>query len=169
MKGYIAEIGQERIKIEFPAGQEGRAVFDGRPAAISHAWIGGTGHNLHLIIDGRSYDFRVEEEDGQLALTYVGKRFHCSIYDERVAELKRRANAADRPAGRTVVKAPMPGLVVKLMVEVGAQVQKGDRILVLEAMKMENDVKAPRAGRVSSIAVAAGQAVVGGRELAVIE
>jgi biotin carboxyl carrier protein len=68
-----------------------------------------------------------------------------------------------------IVKAPMPGLVVKLLVEAGAQVQKGDRILVLEAMKMENDVKAPRTGRVSSISVAPGQAVEGGRELAVIE
>ncbi len=168
MKGYIAEIGQERIKVEFPKDGPG-TIIDGRPADTSHAWIGGTGHNLHLIIDGRSYDFRVEEEDGRLALTYVGKRYHCAVYDERLADLKRRAGASDRPAGRTVVKAPMPGLVVKLMVEQGAQVQKGDRLLVLEAMKMENDVKAPRAGRVSSISVTAGQAVVGGRELAVIE
>ncbi len=168
MKGYIAEIGNDRIKVEFPKDGRG-AVIDGRAVDISHAWIGGTGHNLHLIIDGRSYDFRVEEEEGQLALTYIGKRFHSSVYDERLADLKRRAGASDRPAGRTVVKAPMPGLVVKLMVEPGAQVQKGDRLLVLEAMKMENDVKAPRSGRVSSISVTPGQAVVGGKELAVIE
>lgn len=168
MKGYIAEIGEERIKVEFPT-DDHKAVLGGRPSEFSHAWIGGTGHNLHLIVDGRSFDFRVEEEEGQLALTYVGKRYHCSVLDERLADLKRRAGMGDRPAGRTVVKAPMPGLVVKLLVEVGAQVQKGDRILVLEAMKMENDVKAPRAGRVSSISAAPGQAVEGGRELAVIE
>jgi biotin carboxyl carrier protein len=168
MKGYIAEIGDERIKIEFPA-DERRAILAGHSAEFSHAWIGGTGHNLHLIVDGRSYDFRVEEEDGRLALTYVGKRYHCSVLDERLADLKRRAGMSDRPAGRTVVKAPMPGLVVKLLVEIGAQVQKGDRLLVLEAMKMENDVKAPRTGRVSSISAAPGQAVEAGRELAVIE
>ena len=168
MKGYIAEIGTTRIKVEF-AKDDQRAILDGRPAEISHAWIGGTGHNLHLIIDGRSYDFRVEDDDGRLALTYVGKRYHCAVLDERLADLKRRAGMSDRPAGRTVVKAPMPGLVVKIMVEPGAEVQKGDRLLILEAMKMENDVKAPRAGRVSSISVNAGQAVEGGRELAVIE
>lgn len=169
MRGYVAEVGTERVKIEFPNSDLDRAIVDGRPARISHAWIGGTGHNLHLIIDGRSYDFRVEEEDGRLALTYVGKRYHCTIYDQRLADLRKRAGDSNRPAGRTIVKAPMPGLVVKVLVETGAQVQKGDRLLVLEAMKMENDVKAPRGGRVSSIAVSAGQAVVGGRELAIIE
>lgn len=168
MKGYIAEIGDDRIKIEFPP-EDHRVILNGRPAEYSHAWIGGTGHNLHLIVNGRSYDLRVEEEEGRLALTYVGNRYHCIVLDERLADLQRRAGLSDRPAGRTVVKAPMPGLVVKVLIEAGAQVQKGDRLLVLEAMKMENDVKAPRAGRVSSLSVTAGQAVEGGRELAVIE
>lgn len=168
MKRYVAQIGKERIKVDFP-GDDQRATLDGRPVEFSHAWIGGTGHNLHLIVEGRSYDFRLEEEEGQLAVTYVGKRYHCSVLDALLADLKQRAGLTDRPIGRTVVKAPMPGLVVRLLVEPGATVQKGDRILILEAMKMENDVKAPRAGRVSSIAVTAGQAVEGGRELAVLE
>jgi biotin carboxyl carrier protein len=168
MKGYIAELGTERIKVEIPD-DNGRAILDGREAQVSHAWIGGTGHNLHLIVDGRSFDFRVEEEEGRLALTYVGKRYHCAVLDERLADLQRRAGMTDRPAGRTVVKAPMPGLVVRVLVEAGAQVEKGERILILEAMKMENDVKAPRAGRVSSLTVKAGEAVAGGKDLAVIE
>ncbi len=63
----------------------------------------------------------------------------------------------------------MPGLVVKVLVESGQDVLKGERLLILEGMKMENDVKSPRAGRVAEIAVAAGDVVEGGRELFVIE
>ena len=168
MTGYVAEIGSERLKIEIPA-DGSPAIVDGRPAEFSHVWIGDTGHDLHLIVDGRSYDFRIEEDDGQLAITHIGNRYHCAVLDEHLADLQRRAGLSDRPTGRTIVKAPMPGLVVRVLVEPGTQVQKGDRLLILEAMKMENDVKAPRAGRVSSISVAPGQVVAGGSELAVIE
>lgn len=168
MRGYVAEIGSERLKIEIPA-DGSPPLIDGRLVEYSHVWIGDEGGNLHLVIDGRSYDFRIEDSAGVLIITHAGRRHHCTVIDEHIAELKQRAGLTDRPTGRTVVKAPMPGLVVRILVEPGDHVQKGDRILILEAMKMENDVKAPRAGRVSSISAVPGQPVEGGRELAVIE
>ena len=168
MKGYIAENGDIRVKVEFPS-DETQTIIDGRAATFSHVWLDDAGHNLLLLVDGRSYDLRIEEEDGRLTVIHRGNHYHCTVLDERLADLRRRAGAGDRPAGRTVVKSPMPGLIVKILVEVGQEVKKGDRLLILEAMKMENDVKAPRPGKVTSLSVAPGQAVEGGRELAIIE
>lgn len=168
MSGYITEIGDKRIKVEIPS-DDGHAVIDGRSVCYSQVWIGGDDGDLHLIVDGRSYDIRIEDLEGGLTLTHAGRRHHCTVTDEHIADLKQRSASPDRTGGRAVVKAPMPGLIVRILVAVGDTVQKGDRIVILEAMKMENDVKAPRTGRVSSISAVVGQPVEVGRELAVIE
>lgn len=169
MKTYLTNIETRRHRIGFE-GSHGREDFriDGHPAAVSHEWLDETGENLLVLLEGRSYDFRIEEGNGELVLTYAGRRYRGTVIDERLADLKRRAGIPDGPAGRTVVKAPMPGLVVKILIKVGAAVRKGDRLLVLEAMKMENDVKAPRDGTVAAISVKPGEPVNGGAELMVI-
>lgn len=170
MKTYLTNIETRRHRIGID-GSHGREDFriDDRPAAVSHEWLDETGENLLVLLEGRSYDFRIEADNGELVLTYAGRRYRGTVIDERLADLKRRAGISDGPAGRTVVKAPMPGLVVKVLVAVGASVQKGERLLVLEAMKMENDVKTPRDGTVVAISVKPGEAVNGGAELLVIE
>ncbi|MEW5701697.1 MAG: biotin/lipoyl-containing protein [Candidatus Zixiibacteriota bacterium] len=168
MKGYITDIDGQRHRIELDDG--GVTVrLDGAAVDVSPAWLGHAGRDLLVVLNGRSYDIRIEEENEHLVLTHAGWRYHCQVLDERMADIKRRAGMADRPVGRAVVKSPMPGLVVKLLVESGATVQKGERLLILEAMKMENDVKAPCAGTVTQIRVNAGEAVDAGRELVVIE
>jgi biotin carboxyl carrier protein len=81
----------------------------------------------------------------------------------------RRAAGSGGVAGSPDVRAAMPGKVVAVLVEVGATVERGQGLLVIEAMKMENEIAAPRAGRVASIRVKPGQAVEAGEVLAVIE
>jgi 3-methylcrotonyl-CoA carboxylase alpha subunit len=72
-------------------------------------------------------------------------------------------------SGRTVVNAPMPGLVKAVLVEPGAEVSAGTRLVVLEAMKMENEITAPRAGRVTKVHIEAGTVVEAGKPLITVE
>ena len=94
--------------------------------------------------------------------------FLVSLVDQRLKSLGggRAAGAGPRQA---VFKTPMPGMVVAVMVEPGAEVAKGQPLLTLEAMKMRNDLKAPRDGRVKSVAVKAGQTVAKGDVLVELE
>jgi len=168
-KGYLTEIESERHRVVFNGNGGAEVSIDGDSFEASHVWLDESGQNLLVLLGGRSFDFRIEEEDDRLMLTYNGRRYRGLVTDEHLADLKRRAGISDTPTGRTAVKAPMPGLVVKVLVALGEEVTKGQRLVVLEAMKMENDVKAPRPGRVTNVAVDAGQPVNGGAELLVIE
>lgn len=168
MTTYNAAIGEQTFEIDLENGGTA-ARLDGKRMSMNHAWFDSTFSGLNLILDGRSFDFRIEEVDGTLQVTYAGHRYDCQVIDKHLAELKKRAGEVGGVSGKTVIKAPMPGLVVKVTVEAGQDVKKGDRLLVLEAMKMENDVKAPRDGKVTKLAVGAGDVVEGGRELATIE
>ena len=137
--------------------------------ASGSIWLADSRQNLNILLGGRSYDMRIEEQDDHLLITYAGQRYECSVADKRIADLKHRTESSGRPQGKTVVKSPMPGLVVKVLVEPAQEVKRGERLIVLEAMKMENDVKAPRDGKVAKIAVNTGDPVEGGRELLTIE
>jgi biotin carboxyl carrier protein len=115
-----------------------------------------------ILIDGASHDVRVEA--GQVT---VGKRrFDYEIDDPRQWK---GSDGAAGGAGRAVIVAPMPGKVVRVLVAAGDDVEAGDGIVVVEAMKMQNELKAPRTGRVSAIHVQENESVVAGATLAVIE
>ena len=91
-----------------------------------------------------------------------GWRFEVGVEDARHAELREKAARAARehaPAGLASLNAQIPGRVTKVWVAAGQEVEAGDRLLAVEAMKMENELRAPRAGRVEAIHVAPGQTV----------
>jgi biotin carboxyl carrier protein len=115
-----------------------------------------------ILINGASYDVRVDAEQ----VTVGKRRFDYEIDDPR--QFKGSDGAAGG-AGRAVIVAPMPGKVVRVLVATGDKVEAGDGIVVVEAMKMQNELKAPRAGRVSAIHVQENDSVVAGATLAVIE
>lgn len=94
-----------------------------------------------------------------------GERVEVEVLDERTAHIRSLVGAGTAPAAPTTLKAPMPGLVVRLQIEVGATVTAGQALVVLEAMKMENELKAAGPGVVAEIAVDAGQAVERGQIL----
>jgi biotin carboxyl carrier protein len=97
--------------------------------------------------------------------------FVVTVEPESRALLRERAAQAEAARGHHgpfVVKAPMPGRIVRSWVAVGDTVEVGQRLLSIEAMKMENEVRAPRAGVVASIAVAAGSSVELGDELVTV-
>ena len=114
---------------------------------------------FNVTVNGKTYAVEVEEADGSES---------APAQNQAPAPSAPKAAApVAMPAGGTAVTAPMPGLVLKLCVSEGAKVNKGDKIIVLEAMKMENDIAASASGTVH-FAVKAGDSVETAAKLAVI-
>ncbi|MBK9317623.1 MAG: biotin/lipoyl-binding protein [Bacteroidetes bacterium] len=118
--------------------------------------------SYHLILNGVSYEMEVLESDTankEFLIKVNGKKVAVNLrtkYDELLKELGMDSSAALRVGD---LKAPMPGLVVNIPVEEGQSILKGDTLLVLEAMKMENSLKASADATVKKIVVKKGQAV----------
>jgi biotin carboxyl carrier protein len=163
---FEAQVGGETIPIEI-AGGAGRftVVIAGEPLTVDARE---TGEGIwSILLDGASHVADVTEQDGLHVVDVEGERYSIRVEEEsRYIIRTRGAQGGDRGQ---VLKAPMPGKVTLIEVAVGQSVAPGDGLIVLEAMKMENEFKAQVAGTVKEIRVAAGQAVNPGDVLVVIE
>jgi biotin carboxyl carrier protein len=119
-----------------------------------------------VLVDGRSYEARVEPSEGGVAVYIDGYRFEIEVRDPRRWS---RSTGKREASGRLNVVAPMPGKIVRLLVAEGDMVAAGTGLLVVEAMKMQNELKAPKAGRVVSLAAREGATAAAGEILATIE
>jgi len=120
-----------------------------------------------LLVDDASYEVFIEEEPDHLAVHLVNHTFRVHAADVRRHRVS--SDAAEASDGLIRITAPIPGRVTRILVEPGRQISRGDGIIVVEAMKMENELRAPRDGVVGSIEVEEGQGVEGGTLLATIE
>jgi acetyl/propionyl-CoA carboxylase alpha subunit len=118
---------------------------------------------MSLLIEGRQYRC-VLDGDGVLI---GGRRFAFEVNDPR--SLQGRRGAGVGAAGPRAIKAPMPGRVVRVLAAVGDEVAEQQGVIVIEAMKMQNELKSPKAGKVVRVAVAVGDTVGAGDVLVVIE
>jgi biotin carboxyl carrier protein len=128
-----------------------------------------SGPNIYSVIeDGQQFEAMVDEKGAHGFDVMVGGRiFHLDVMDERSKLLA--ASAAHAVSGPQTVTAEMPGKVVKLSVAVGAEVRERQGVVILEAMKMENEIPSPIDGIVREIAVSEGQTVEAGATLFVVE
>lgn len=117
-----------------------------------------------LRIDHRHFDVSSirKEDDGMYVLSLNGKRLRIEIEDEIAALLKRVGGDKATKLHSAVVRSPMPGKIARLLVGIGELIEAGQGVLILEAMKMENEIPAPCDGVVASLHVAEGAAVNGG-------
>ena len=120
--------------------------------------------NYTITVNGTVYEVSVEESDGAVAAPAAAPK--AAAPAKQAAPAKKAAAGAQ---GSVKVEAPMPGKIRKTPVNAGAAVKKGDVILVLEAMKMENEIVAPQDGTLVSVNVAVGQAVEAGEVLATLD
>ncbi len=125
-----------------------------------------------LICEGRVYECRVDASGagrGMETDVHVhGRAHHVTLFDPK--RLTRGAESADAHEGRRAeIKAPMPGKVVRVLVEQGAPVAQGDGLVVVEAMKMQNELKSPKAGTVVELRAETGATVNAGDLLVVVE
>ncbi|MBM3984232.1 MAG: acetyl-CoA carboxylase biotin carboxyl carrier protein subunit [Planctomycetes bacterium] len=119
------------------------------------------GHAYSLVLGGRSIDVAVEERGGgELGLLIGGRRYAATVLGER--EWIARSIKGDTHEGERAVRAVMTGIVREVLVQPGDAVQPGQTLFILEAMKMENEVKAGVAGKVARVTAAAGATVTQG-------
>ena len=111
----------------------------------------------------------VEGEGSEWVVTLRGRRIPVTVRTWRERVLAEAESAARQVGGPVVIRATLPGLVVAVAVEEGSEVGEGAILLTIEAMKMQNEVRAPRGGRVTTLAVAAGHTVIAGASLLRIE
>lgn len=121
---------------------------------------------LSLRIANKAYEVKCERVAGDLHLWVGSARFAAEVRDPR--SLRGRACAVDDHGPRKLT-APMPGKVVRVLVDQGSQVEAGVGVLVVEAMKMQNEIKSPKKGTIQKILVGEGTAVNAGEVLAIVE
>lgn len=165
---YFAHSGGRDHRLEVRQDKEGLHVrLDDREFQVDFFQVDPGLYSL--LIGGRSFEIDLLEMEEALMVLVDGQPFRVEIQDDRERRLRAAAGKGEVRAGKRVVTAPMPGKVVKLLVRPGDAVQPGNGIIVVEAMKMENELKAPVAGTVKEIRVEEGKAVSGGEVLVVIE
>ena len=119
-----------------------------------------------ILQDGRSYEVRTTETADGLQVRVNGRDYLAEVRDQRDAPPKSRTGGGE---GRQKVTAAMPGKVIRVLVGEGDVVEAGQGLVVVEAMKMQNEMKSPKAGRVTHLAAKPGGAVMAGEVLVVIE
>jgi biotin carboxyl carrier protein len=112
-----------------------------------------------LLIDGHSYEAHVYPGDEDWQILFTGSFFLAKVEDERERRLKAAAGGRAAESGEYLLKAPMPGLVVSIPVKEGQSVSKGTVLVVLESMKMQNELRSPREGVVGRMRVKVGESV----------
>ncbi len=112
-----------------------------------------------LIVDGKSHESYVQQGDDNWQVLLRGRLYPVTVEDEREKRLRAAAGGGVAEAGEFLLKAPMPGLVVAIPVEEGQEIKKGQVILILESMKMQNELKSPRDGTIGRIRIKTGETV----------
>ena len=122
---------------------------------------------LSLLLDGKSYELKQDITTASRYVSLSGQRYEVEVRDPR--SLRNRRKAADAEHGPRKVVASMPGKVVRVLKPEGSAVEAGQGLMVVEAMKMQNELKSPKKGTVKKIYVPEGAAVNAGDALAMVE
>jgi biotin carboxyl carrier protein len=159
---FVAREGGRELEVEVVRHGAGYRVRLGdRWLEADFVKVGPSVHSLRLD-DGRQFSLVHHRDGNQHEISVGGSLIAVEVVDPLAAK---RRGASDELAGSGVIKALMPGRVVRVLVEKGAEVRKGAGLLILEAMKMENEIQAPADGTVDQLFVEAGQTVEVGAEL----
>lgn len=122
---------------------------------------------LSLVMEGKSYQIRREQAQANLRIWVGGQPYTAEVRDPR--SFRGRKLRADHDKGTRQLVAPMPGKVVRFLIGENSAVEAGQGVVVVEAMKMQNEIKSPKRGTVVKLAVAEGAAVNAGDVLAIVE
>ena len=156
--GHLFELEIERVRGMF------RVVVDGTEHQVDARKLEGDFYSI--LMEGRSFEVSVESEVSRYVVRHGAAQREVRLTDAtRGAREELRATSS----GPEVVASIMPGKVVRVLVSTGDPIEAGQGLVVVEAMKMENEIVAPRAGRVAAVNVEPGRAVETGAALVVIE
>lgn len=154
---YITTIGDQEYTIEILDPRQ--VSLNGRLYDVDFQSISGQ-PVFSLLVNGSSYQPAVfPGDEDTLQVLMRGKLYVATVEDERERRLKSAGGAAAGVSGEYVLRAPMPGLIVKVPVSEGQDVKKGDVLVILESMKMQNELKTPRDGKVTRVLAKPGDSV----------
>jgi pyruvate carboxylase subunit B len=163
---YFVTIGSQTLEVTV---EDGRVLVGGEAVDAQLVALSGT-PLYHLLLGGQSWTVAAQPLEGvaRWALGAVGERVEVTAVDERTRQQEALSGHSASPRGGGTVVAPMPGMVVRVEVVPGQRVEAGAGLVVVEAMKMENELRAARAGVVEAVHVTVGQAVEKGESLVTV-
>ncbi|NWG33602.1 MAG: biotin/lipoyl-binding protein [Chloroflexi bacterium] len=153
---YVITVDNKQFLVEIV--DERHVSVDGKIYEVDFESVSGQ-PVYSLIADGKSHEAYVRESEEGWQVLLRGRLYPVKVEDEREKRLRAAAGGRVAETGEFHLKAPMPGLVVAVPVEEGQQVKKGQVLLILESMKMQNELKSPRDGVVYRIKVKVGENV----------
>ncbi|MFQ5602022.1 MAG: biotin/lipoyl-containing protein [bacterium] len=156
---YFAKLAGLEHEIEINDSDEQISVsLNGKTTPVEIQRIDGS-HIYSLIMDGHSYQLYIEPQGNSYLVALNGKKYSIAVEDEKARRLKSLIKSEEKHQGEVKIKAPMPGLIVKITVQEGQEIKSGDRLLIIEAMKMENEIRSHVDGRVKKICIAENDSV----------
>ena len=165
---YIARLGEKTYTVEIE--EVGKSLYrvsvDGSEFLVDGKKTGVT--NYSLIVDNRSFEVEMDVKEDEYRVLVDGRNYHIDLIDERRVRLG-GLQSGIQLQGRQNVSVPMPGKIIAVLVSEGDAVEKGQGLVIVEAMKMENEVRCPINGEVKEVRVKPGDAVEAGAVLAVVE
>lgn len=159
---YVVTLAGREVEVEVDGDH---VTVAGRTLTAALRTIAGTS-SRQLLLDGRPSVLTLRSSGrGQWTVARGGDRWEAEVLDERTRHIRSLTAGAAAERGPATLRAPMPGLVVRVLVEAGQEVAGGAGVVVLEAMKMENELKAPAPGVVAAVRVRSGEPVEKGQVL----
>lgn len=156
MKYQINFGGEQSVDVELESAFSG--TVEGKPMSLD-VHDNGDG-KLHIISGSRSFQAEILSAQDKAYKIKVGNHvYELNLQDEHDALLKRLGMESAGSSKAKDLKAPMPGMVLDILIEAGQEVSKNDPLIILEAMKMENVIKSPADGMISRVSISTGQAV----------
>jgi pyruvate carboxylase subunit B len=154
---YVVEVNGRRLSVEI---RDGEAIVDGVKYSVSMQAVAGTPVRIVGVNDAvHRLVLRERVARGRYRMWLDGHRYDAEALDSRARAIRDMQAAVAKPSGPAPLRAPMPGLIVQLRVKVGDTVTAGAGLVVMEAMKMENELRTVAAGKVRAVHVTVGSAV----------
>jgi biotin carboxyl carrier protein len=159
------ELGGKTRKVEIErAGGKLRFRLDGKPLEADAVEVAPGIYSI--LIGGEAFEVRVEAAANELRVVSGEREMFTALRNPR--QWRRRGGAALEAEGRQQIIAPMPGKIIRVLVKAGDAVETGQGLLVVEAMKMQNEIRSPKSGKVERLQVVEGQAVNAGEVVAIV-
>jgi biotin carboxyl carrier protein len=143
-------------------------LLNGEPVNVD-LMRSGAAELYSVLFGGRSYEMLVNSDRFNYTINVRGVQFQVQVEDERARRMNRARRLPALPEGELAITAPIPGLVVRVLAAEGDAIEEGQPVVLLEAMKMENELRAMRGGIVKSVLVSAGQRVDQNAPLIILE
>jgi biotin carboxyl carrier protein len=159
---YVTLLNGEQYEVEIL--KDGSVTINGEPREVDFLSLGPSLYSV--ITNNKSLQVVIDDEQGGVSVLMDGRNYEMQVLDERALMMAQRRGGLGGGSGD--VEAPMPGLVVTVPVAIGDTITQGQTVVILESMKMQNELKSPVDGIVTAINVEAGQSVDKGAILVVI-